>query len=142
MPQFPKDHQQWEPIILSSRKSATSSSSSTSSTAIRSAMNKGHAIESVERHRGQETAQRNRSLENDTETLGHATVSYDMKVALQRARQAKKMTQKELALAIQEKANVINEYESGRAIPNNQLIARMERVLGMRLPRAPKATKG
>ena len=138
MPQFPKDHQQWEPIILSSRRSATSVASTGSATAIRSAMNKGQVIESVQRNRGHEAAQRNRSLENDTETLGHATVTHDLKVALQRASQAKKMTKKELAAAIQEKAHVVNEYESGKAIPNNQLIAKMERALGAKLPRAPK----
>lgn len=139
MPQFPKEHQQWETVFLSVKtKAATASSSTGSASAIRTAMNRGHAIESVERRRGQETSQRNRSLENDTETLGHATISHDLKVALQKARQAKKMTQKELASALQEKASVINEYESGKAVPNNQLIAKMERALGTRLPRAMK----
>lgn len=139
MPQFPKEHQQWETVFLSAKKKSAAASSSTgSASAIRSAMNKGQAIESVERNRGLETAQRSRSLENDTETLAHATVSHDLKVALQKARQAKKMTQKELGLSIQEKASVINEYESGKAIPNNQLISKMERALGTKLPRAMK----
>eukprot|EP00960_Hanusia_phi_P036063 752117-Hanusia_phi.AAC.1 len=30
------------------------------------------------------------------------------------------------------------DYESGKAIPNNQLIAKMEKVLGCKLPRASK----
>ena len=33
---------------------------------------------------------------------------------------------------------VINEYESGKAIPNNAIIAKIERALGAKLPRAPK----
>ena len=32
----------------------------------------------------------------------------------------------------------INEYESGKAIPNNGVIAKIERALGVKLPRAPK----
>lgn len=33
---------------------------------------------------------------------------------------------------------VINEYESGKAIPNNAVIAKIERALGCKLPRAKK----
>jgi hypothetical protein len=37
-------------------------------------------------------------LDADTENLSHQTVSHDFKVALQKARQAKKMTQKDLGM--------------------------------------------
>lgn len=33
---------------------------------------------------------------------------------------------------------IINDYEAGRAIPDNALIGKFERVLGVKLPRAPK----
>ena len=33
------------------------------------------------------------------------------------------------------------EYEAGKAVPNNGLIAKMERALGCKLPRAPKPPK-
>jgi len=33
---------------------------------------------------------------------------------------------------------IIQEYESGKAIPNNQVIAKIERALGVKLPRAAK----
>ena len=36
---------------------------------------------------------------------------------------------------------VINEYESGKAIPHPQVISKLERALGCRLPRAPKKKK-
>lgn len=48
-------------------------------------------------------------------------------------RQAKGLTQKELGTKINEKPNVIAEYESGKAIPNPQILAKMERVLGVKL---------
>lgn len=55
------------------------------------------------------------------------------------ARMAKKMTQKELGTAINEKPQVIGEYESGKAIPNPQIISKLERKLGVKLPRPGKS---
>ena len=55
------------------------------------------------------------------------------------ARTAKKMTQKELATAINEKPQVVAEYESGKAIPNPQIISKLERKLGTKLPRPGKS---
>ncbi len=53
--------------------------------------------------------------------------------AIQQARQEKKLTQKDLATKINEKPNVVNDYEAGRAVPNQQLLAKMERALGVKL---------
>ena len=44
------------------------------------------------------------------------TVSHDLKIAIQQARQAKGMTQKELANKINEKQTVVADYEAGRGI--------------------------
>jgi len=52
---------------------------------------------------------------------------------IQQGRQAKSMTQKDLATKICEKPQVVNDYESGKAIPNHQIISKMERALGMKL---------
>ena len=73
-----------------------------------------------------------------------ATVSADLRVAIQQARLAKKnpdgsaFTQKQLAQAIQEQPAVIQAYESGNAVPNGQLLSKLERALGVKLPRPPK----
>merc|ERR1712110_371758 len=77
-------------------------------------------------------------LDADMENTKHETVSHELRIALQKARTAKGMTQKALATALNERAQLINEYESGKAIPNTQLIVKMERVLGTKLPRAKK----
>jgi len=37
-----------------------------------------------------------------------------------------------------EKQAVISEYEAGKAIPNNTVISKIERVLGVRLPKQKK----
>lgn len=46
-----------------------------------------------------------------------------------------------LSQKINEKSTVINQYESGKAIPHPQLISRLERALGVKLPRPPKKGK-
>lgn len=40
-----------------------------------------------------------------------------------------------LKKAINEKKSVINEYESGKAIPNNSIIFKLEKTLGVKLPK-------
>jgi ribosome-binding protein aMBF1 (putative translation factor) len=37
-----------------------------------------------------------------------------------------------------EKKSVVTDYECGRAIPNSAILAKMERSLGVRLPRPNK----
>jgi putative transcription factor len=49
------------------------------------------------------------------------------------ARLAKKMTQAQLAQAINEKPQVIQEYESGKAIPNGAILNKLSRALGTTL---------
>jgi putative transcription factor len=38
-----------------------------------------------------------------------------------------------LAQAINEKPQIVNEYEAGKAIPNNQILGKLERTLGVKL---------
>jgi putative transcription factor len=68
-------------------------------------------------------------------------VDRSLSQALMKARTDKKMTQKQLATMINEKPQVVGEYESGRAIPNGQIISKLERALGVKLPRGPKPKK-
>ena len=69
-----------------------------------------------------------------------ARVDRSLSKAIMQARTAKKMTQKELATAINEKPQVVAEYESGKAIPNPQIIGKIERKLGCKLPRPGKSS--
>jgi len=77
-------------------------------------------------------------LEDETDELKHQSVAPELKRAIIQARNAKRMTQKDLALQLGCDAKTVQEYESGRAIPNNALIAKMERAMGAKLPRAPR----
>ncbi|XP_052787759.1 endothelial differentiation-related factor 1 homolog [Mya arenaria] len=87
-------------------------------------------------------------LDRETEELHHDHVALDVSKIIQQARQAKGWTQKDLATKINEKQQVINEYEAGKAIPNQQIISKLERNLGVKLrgkdkgqPMAPKPGK-
>merc|ERR1712187_467250 len=77
-----------------------------------------------------------KKLDENAATFLHNTVSHDFKLALHQSRLAKKMTQAQLASQINEKSTVINEYESGKAIPKGDLINKLNRALCVRLPKA------
>ena len=74
-----------------------------------------------------------RRLDEDTENLKHKLVSSDTKTAIIKGRNAKGMSQKELATKINEQMKVVQEYESGKAIPSQQVLNKLERALGIKL---------
>jgi len=49
------------------------------------------------------------------------------------ARMELKLSQKDVAQKINEKPSVLQDYESGKAIPNVQILSKLERVLGVKL---------
>merc|ERR1712186_261133 len=81
----------------------------------------------------QATSKNTMKLDQETEELHHNTVSLSVGRLIQKGRQDKQLTQKELATKINEKAQVINEYENGKAIPNNQVMGKIERAIGIKL---------
>uniref|UniRef100_A0A673A6G6 HTH cro/C1-type domain-containing protein n=1 Tax=Sphaeramia orbicularis TaxID=375764 RepID=A0A673A6G6_9TELE len=72
-------------------------------------------------------------LDRETEELHHERVSLEVGKVIQKGRQDKGMTQKDLATKINEKPQVIADYESGKAIPNNQVMGKVERAIGLKL---------
>lgn len=72
-------------------------------------------------------------LDRETEELKHEHISLDIGKLIQQGRQAKNMSQKDLATKINEKPQVITDYESGRGIPNNIIIGKIEKVIGLKL---------
>jgi putative transcription factor len=56
-----------------------------------------------------------------------------VKKAIMQGRLAKKMTQAQVAQMINEKPQIIQEYESGKAMPNQQILSKLERILGVKL---------
>ena len=71
---------------------------------------------------------------DQTELGTHEKVSISLAKTIQQARIGKGFkTQKDLAVAIGVPANVINSYECGKAIPDNQILQKLRRVLGVKL---------
>ena len=81
-------------------------------------------------------------LETDNESTKHVRVNRDLSKAIAAARQAKSLTQKELATQLNVKPTMIRDYENGSAIPNPQFIVKIERKLGCKLPRSKKTSSG
>ncbi|KAI8332755.1 multi protein bridging factor 1-domain-containing protein [Blakeslea trispora] len=72
-------------------------------------------------------------LDRDNDVAPPPRVDVSVGKAIQQGRQGKGITQKDLAQLINEKPQVVNEYESGKAIPNQNVLGKMERALGIKL---------
>ncbi|KAH9488638.1 Endothelial differentiation- factor 1 [Bulinus truncatus] len=106
--------------------------------AVNSALRTGADVETSKKFAGgqnkQISANKNTAkLDRETEELHHEHVPLDVAKLIQQGRQAKGWTQKDLATKINEKQQVVNDYEGGKAIPNQQVMGKLERVLGMKL---------
>jgi len=72
-------------------------------------------------------------LDRETEELKHDKVPLEVGKLIMQGRQAKGMSQKDLATKICEKPQIVGDYEAGRGIPNQQVLGKIERVIGMKL---------
>ena len=89
-----------------------------------------------------------RKVEEEDEVFTLPKVDLSFRLRLQKARTEKQMSQKDLAVVclsflnkvqrLNVKASVIQEYESGKAIPNPTLISKMEKILGTKLRESKK----
>lgn len=79
------------------------------------------------------TTKNTAKLDRETEELKHDTISLDVGKLIQQGRQAKGLSQKELATKINEKPQVITDYEAGRGLPNNIIIGKIEKAIGIKL---------
>jgi putative transcription factor len=106
------NHQDWNPIVIHG-KAATP-------------VNRG----SISKHH-----ERTKQQKIEDEEIGtHNKVSLSTAKMIQQGRIARGFkTQKELANAVGVNASIINAYESGRAIPDVQIMQKLRRVLGVKL---------
>lgn len=83
--------------------------------------------------RGDPEGQKLAKIDRDNEVAPPKKIDASVGKTISKARLEKKMTQKDLATKVNEKPNVINDYEAGRAVPNQQLLGKLERALGVKL---------
>jgi len=128
--------QDWTPVVIRPKKQ-----NNNKKTAVRAAQQTNPGT--VESQKKAAPANKQRSSDYDVRKLDQddgeeagyevKTVGLTMGRKIQQARQAKNWTQKQLAEQIQEKQQVVQQYENGKAIPNQQVIHKMEKALGVNL---------
>lgn len=135
-------YQDWDDVIIRGRGAPRPRGSGGRAAAADRAFQNGDSFEVTKKYGGGGNRQRagpqnSKKIEEagTGEEAAPKMKSLDRNVSLriQQARQAKGLTQKELAQKINEKPQVINDYESGRAIPNQQILIKLERALGTKL---------
>lgn len=127
--------QDWKPTVL--RKSTASINRDKTRAA---AAKRDGNVETSDKVTGEQRARSNKNrMLDEAEDPDHLpTVGVDFGRTLLQARNAKGLTQKQLAAQLNIKPAIITEYEQGKAQPNGQLISRMDRILGCKLPRPSK----
>lgn len=135
--------QDWDTVII--RKKQPTSAQAKDEAAVNAARRSGVAIDTQKKHNAgsnkpggsvTSTGKSAAKLDAETEDFRHETVSSALKTQIVQARTAKKMTQAQLAQAINEKQQIIQDYESGKAIPNPQILSKMSRILGVTLKKS------
>ena len=74
----------------------------------------------------------------NTESFDVPHMTVELRQAIIQARQKLDWKQKDLAMAIGVKEQVVSHYEAGKAVPENSIIAKMEQAMKCKLPRVPK----
>ncbi|TFY65467.1 hypothetical protein EVG20_g5584 [Dentipellis fragilis] len=77
--------------------------------------------------------QRIAKLDRENEVAPPAKIPPSVGRAMQAARMDLKLSQKDIAQKINEKPSVLQDYEAGKAIPNPQILGKLERALGVKL---------
>ncbi|CCJ28298.1 unnamed protein product [Pneumocystis jirovecii] len=72
-------------------------------------------------------------IDRENDIIPLKTTGRDIGMIISKVRQEKNIKQSELAQKINEKVSVINEYETGKAIPNQAILSKLEKVLGIKL---------
>ncbi|MED6209904.1 Multiprotein-bridging factor 1c [Stylosanthes scabra] len=128
--------QDWEPVVL--HKSRPKAQDLRNPKAVNQALRSGAEVQTVKKfdagsNRKPGPGINARKLEEGTEPAALERVAVEVRQAIQKARLEKKMSQAELAKQINERPQVVQEYENGKAQPNQAVLAKMERVLGVKL---------
>uniref|UniRef100_A0A1B6DPK9 HTH cro/C1-type domain-containing protein n=1 Tax=Clastoptera arizonana TaxID=38151 RepID=A0A1B6DPK9_9HEMI len=127
----------WEKVRILRKKPQKASAMRTEQ-AVNKARREGAQIDTQQKWGGGQnkqhvTTKNTAKLDRETEELKHDKIPLDLGKLIQQGRQAKGWSQKELATKCNEKPQVINDYEAGRGIPNQAVIGKIERALGVKL---------
>lgn len=136
--------QDWAPQSFNFGPRPTSSGPSSrpkalGETAANRILQTGGAVSVTKKEYHQSNAQRQglganaKRIDDDDDIIKVKTVPLKLSTAIMKARQAKGLSQAELAKLVNERASVITEYENAKAVPNESVLVRIEKALGMYL---------
>ncbi|KAK4371299.1 hypothetical protein RND71_010774 [Anisodus tanguticus] len=129
--------QEWEPIVLHKPKVKAQDLRDTK--AVNQALRTGAQVQTVKKSdaglnkKAAAVAVNARKLDEAAEPAALEKLPVDVRQAIQKARIEKKMSQADLAKQINERTQVVAEYENGKAVPNQLVLGKMEKVLGVKL---------
>lgn len=128
--------QDWEPVVL--HKSKAKAQELKNPKAVNQALRSGAPVQTIKKFDAGSNKKaapllNTRKLDEGTEPASLERVPGEVRQAIQKARLEKKMSQAELAKLISERPQVVQEYENGKAVPNQTVLAKMERALGVKL---------
>ncbi|KAL6221810.1 hypothetical protein ACLB2K_005205 [Fragaria x ananassa] len=128
--------QDWEPVVI--HKSKPKPQDLRKPKVVNQALRSGAPVQTIKKsdaghNKKAAPAVSVKKLDEAAEPAVLDRVSADVRHAIQKARLEKKMSQAELAKRINELPKVVQEYEIGKAVPNQAVLAKMERVLEVKL---------
>lgn len=118
----------WEPIILNSEKKNSQGTAANKNTV------KKQNNSSNKQHKNPDNLRKITEMEGAQQI---STISKTVALKISQTRTQLGWTQKQLAMKINEPQFVIADYESGKAIPSNQILGKLEKHLKIRLRGIP-----
>jgi len=104
-------------------------------------LKKNHSTNTPQVNKDSQSDKSISSKEDDNIIEKPLKITTELKLAIQKARVSNKLSQKQLASLMCCQPSLINQYESGKAIPNNSFISKLEQKLKTKLPRSKKKKK-
>jgi len=131
---IPTSNSSWDEQTIIGKRTTTTTRTFKTEAELNAARRSGVSI-TTEKKSGGGDGQKLAKIEREAEEgiFQQEKVTLSLAKTIQQARQAKELTQKELATKINEAASIVNEYEAGKGVPNQQVLAKMERILGVKL---------
>ncbi|TQD74668.1 hypothetical protein C1H46_039804 [Malus baccata] len=127
--------QDWEPVVLQKKPK---SNALCDPKAVNQAIWSGALVQSIKKFDAGSNKKTTpvvsmKKLDEAAEPAALDRVSTEVRLAIQKVQLEKKMSQAELAKRINERPQVVQEYENRKAVPNQAVLAKMERVLEVKL---------
>ena len=122
--------QDFEPLIIRGKN-----------TTIKRQQERDGKTSSVKKSGMSDEAKKMANLDRDTESTKVKTVSKDVAKRIRETRNAKKMTQKQLAAKVPMLQSDLQKYENGTALPNMKYLQKLQTLLGVKLMGLDKKLK-